>query len=762
MFVFNLHFLLNNKMSRELVRNSTNIFVELKNLIEGHLLKGGELGQLFYYQQWFNICFSKGYSRGMIANHHMGSGKTLLAISIIDAALRNGYERVIYIAPTSLEENVDKGIREYEQVTGHKVDRKLINFIRRSHTIVKNISKGERDESIMLDTSSLSKNIRNLDKCLLIIDEVHLVMQSISNGSPAMIEFYELLMNSPSVRLLFMTGTLINSRPFELVPLFNLLDGRRIFPETRKQFMEAFWDNETKTMKNKNKFQNRIAGLVSRIDPEALQLMIGEDGKIIKRDSASSNKKSDTESMFPEQYETKVLRIPMVGRQVGVFMIRREKEIKEDVDRKVGRASAVSQKFGREDKQSSTYMVRTRQCSNYAPPPEIEAIYSMDIPNKDKKKRIEKIESEGIQPDDTISPKFVVIDQLIRKHKGQKGIVFSFFSGIGGNGALARYLICNEREVELPSLMDEKSLTMKYKCCGYKQLEFDNNKSPTNLGPKTFAIMNGSVDPVIKDRIISIYNDIANDHGENLPVLLIGSSESQGLDLKCGRYVIMMEPQFIDTIRQQLFTRLVRYASHVRLDPMERNVQPYILVATYPKNFDAAGYIGTQVKSKVGLTAEQLEKGLSMSTDERMYKKMNSNNEMIGPFQQAVNETSIECNVLRKYLPDLNCRLCAPDNHSLFTDIIKGQPHERLFSYDLFEADPCQEYKTEEVEAIKISVGDIDYYYTKDETSPNGVIIYYHNKEKDIYEELLPNSPAYSPIINALANGTSKNTHKHL
>jgi hypothetical protein len=94
--------------------------------------------------------------------------------------------------------------------------------------------------------------------------------------------------------------------------------------------------------------------------------------------------------------------------------------------------------------------------------------------------------------------------------------------------------------------------------------------------------------------------------------------------------------------------------------------------------------------------------------------------------------------------------MCAPDSRSLFTDEIRGQPSERLFSYDLFEADPCQEYKTEEVNAIKITVGQLDYYYTKDDTSPNGIIVYYHNKEKDLYEELLPNSPAYTSIVNAV------------
>jgi superfamily II DNA or RNA helicase len=715
-------------------RNNTNIFVELSNLLEKYILDEGPNAELFYYHQWFDAVFGKSYSKGMLANHHMGSGKTVLSMSVIDAAIAAGYNNIIFVAPSSLEENISKGIREYKEVTGRDIDREIISFVRRSHTAVKNISKGEREDMLVLDSAELSRNIRKLSKCLVVIDEVHLVMQSISNGSPSMVEFYELLMNSPDVRLLFMTGTLINSRPFELAPMFNLLDGTRIFPETRKQFMEAFWDSEAKAMKNKNKFQNRIAGLVSRIDTRALQLT-SKDGKITKQESKS-------ESMFPEQFGTKVIRIPMVGRQIGSYMIRREKELKEEVNRKVGRASAVTQNFGREDKKASTYMVRTRQCSNFAPPAEVEATYAADIPNNEKETRISTI-MEKATPEDMISPKFVVIDQIIRKHKRQKGVVFSFFTGIGGTGSLAKFLTGPERDIEMPPLMEEKSLTVKYKCCGYTELTF-NNKSPVGLGPKTFAILNGSVPQETKDRIIAIYNDPANDHSEQLAFIMIGSSESQGLDLKSGRWVIMMEPQFIDTIRQQLFTRVVRYGSHLRLDPLERNVQPYILLSIYPENFNATEYIKTQVQSKVGLSSEQLERGLAMSTDEIMYMRMTKNNDMIAPFQEAVDETSIECGVLKKYIPDKNCRMCAPDNRSLFTSIIRGQPPDRLFTYDIMEADPCQEYKTEEVDAVKISVGDIDYYYVKD---AGEVTVYYHNKEKDVYEELAPTSPAYKTII---------------
>lgn len=727
-------------------RNNTSMFVELKNLIEKHILNTGEYKELFYYQQWFNICFEKNYSKGIIANHHMGSGKTVLAMSVIDSALKAGYERIIFIAPSSLEGNLDKAIEEYKTITGQEIDRNVIKFVRRSHTIVKNVGKTGVEE-LTLDTSAVSQNITTLGRDLVIIDEVHLVMQSISNGSPAMVEFYELLMNSPNIRVLFLTGTLINSHPFELAPLFNILSGSRLFPETRKRFMESFWDPLERRVINKGKLQNRIAGLVSRIDTRALGLTTGDNGNIIKRTGTG-------DSMFPDELETKVMKIPMTGRQIGIYMIRREKEIKENINKKTGKSMAPSQSFGKEDKTSSTYRVRTRQCSNYAPPPAVEAIYAGDMLDKEKDAAINRI-MDAATPDEMVSPKFVAIDQLARKHKNQKGLIFSFFANVGGNGALGKFLSGPEREIEMISVFDDGKQMDKYKCCGYQKLKFDNDGKPLNLGPKTYMIFNGSVRQEVKDRVLRIYNDANNDHGELLPLLMVGIGEIQGLDLKSVRYVIMMEPQYVDTIRKQLFTRAIRYASHTRLEPIERNVQPYILISTYPRNFDAVNYISTQIESHVGLSADQLSKGLEFTTDEHLYKIMQMNDGLIGPFQDAVYETSIECNVIKKYIPELQCRMCAPDNRSLFTDNIKGQPPDKLFAYDIHEPDPCQEYKTEEIDAIKITINESDYYYVKDQVSSTGFVIYYHNKDNDIYEELLPSSPAYQEIIKKIKHGVT-------
>jgi hypothetical protein len=709
-------------------RNSTNFPNLVLNALKQYKLTESEYDKLFFYQQWALHYFKMDNTKGILFNHIMGSGKTKTALAIIDSAIESGY-KIMFIAPASLQGNLHKEIIDYNLLMGRNLDKDIFKFVNRSHALVKNISKVDQEpEKIVLDIESIYKNISQIENTLVVIDESHLIMQSISNGSAGAVEFYDLIMNSPNIRVIMLTGTIINSRPFELAPMYNMLDGSRIFPEMENLFMEAFWDREKMEMRNRNKFQNRIMGLISRIDADALSLQL-VDGKLEKV-------KSQNKNIFPEQFETQVLRVPMSGRQIGLYMVRREKEIKENSNRKSQAPGRInSQKFSGREKESSTYRVRTRQCSNYAPPPEIESLYTSETGYTQE--QINEVMDKA-KPEELESVKFAEIIKLFHKHANQKGIVYSQFTDIGGNGALARFLSCPER--------------------GYQQIQFDKDNKPTNLGPRTFALLNRGIDD-LKNRyneILKIYNNPSNDHGEELPYLLIGLTEVVGLELKCARFVIMMEPHFIYSLYLQLVARAVRYKSHLSLPPNEQNVQPYILLAIYPNNFDQKEYINSQIENKVGLTTSQLAKGLELTTDEYMYQLMLKNQATTTPFAEASYECSIECSFLKEFFPDRKCRMCAPNNMKLFTKAMKDQSPDKLLNYDIREIDPCQEYKTDEVNAIRITVGDSDYYYTSNAVSPSGYTIYYFNKDKDIYEELFPTSPAYQLVIQALTSTRSK------
>lgn len=702
-----------NQSKPTLDRHITNFPSYLKTAITEYRMQDDKMEKfLFYYQQWMIFAFENNLSKGIMLNHHMGAGKTITAIAIADVALSgkvringNPIDSVYFMGPPSLKKNFFDSIQKYNELTGRNVDPAKFTFLKKSYTATKNISRNERKDEFNALSGKNLKNITNvkiLENRLIIIDEAHQVNQLISNGSEGFIEFYDLLMRSPNIRIVMLTGTIINSKPFELVPMLNLLSGETLFPENHKVFMEMFWNSETKQMINKNKFQNRIFGLVSRIDPNVLDLDI------------STGKMKNNVSNYPELYEEIVRQVPMSMRQFSIYRSRREEEVKEK-DQEFA-SKGASGRFSKGDKAATTYRVRTRQCSNFAPPADIEIVLGKQgFTVEDYDAILAKA-----TPVEKESPKFWECDKIIKQHKNQKGIIYSQFVGIGGNGALAYFLETH----------------------GYKRFVYEEYKKGDKLVPhKTFAMLNGQVDEKEYSAILDIFNSDDNFHGETIFLLLIGTREALGLDLKCVRFGIMLEPFWTWSLYLQFIHRMKRYLSHVKLPAAERNCQPYILLAVYPENVN-----------------DEIRKlpGFATTTDEAIYKIMVDNKLLTTPFADAVFEVSIECLILQDLFKEMKCRICAPNNARLYTapSKINNDP-EKLLHYDILEPDPCQELQTETIKAEKIEITGEDgikmeFYYVADKSAVSGFRIYKFVPEKDLYEELFSGLPIFKIILNKI------------
>lgn len=88
----------------------------------------------------------------------------------------------------------------------------------------------------------------------------------------------------------------------------------------------------------------------------------------------------------------------------------------------------------------------------------------------------------------------------------------------------------------------------------------------------------GSVSAVDRKKIVDIFNN------DIITILLISAAGSEGLDLKCVRDVILLEPHFHDVRIEQVIGRAVRYRSHETLPPEERNVTIHRMLLCKPSN----------------------------------------------------------------------------------------------------------------------------------------------------------------------------------
>lgn len=317
-------------------------------------------------------------SRGILIYLPPGLGKTRLAAAVAAVS-----KRVIVIEPQSLHANFEKNMQFWREETGQYSN---INYITSNA-----YNTGEKVQDV------------SFENCLLIVDEAHMLFKSIINGSVNAQKIYNKIMNTVKIKILFLTGTPVSKSPFELVPCFNMLTGKNLFPVDYNIFYKLYI--EKGHMINKEKFMNRIVGLVSHVEHEKLDV----------------GKKPGDDGWFPRSSDTIIIKVEMSDKQYVKYSMWREKEEKE-----VAKASKRPPKPltlpGKSE--STSYYIHSRMSSNFTEP-----------------------EAENLSNDHftkEMSPKLHLIAEKMSACKG-KTIAYSQFVESGLN-PLARYLEVNGME----------------------------------------------------------------------------------------------------------------------------------------------------------------------------------------------------------------------------------------------------------------------------------------------------------------------------
>lgn len=416
-------------------RNNTSFNIQLFE----HLKKESwesEYDFLKYHQNLVRVYLKNADidSRGVLAYHGMGLGKSILAVSIAMDMI--GEYQPIILLTKSLQENMRGAIRKYVKMRkaaepdyplGRLDDIELDNWIAHNYSFVsmnasnmlKQLGKATEGHSVDEFDAALEKKfgevlkLASLDGKLLIVDEAHNLFRAITNGSKNAIGLYDMVMKAKNLKIVFLTGTPIANDPFELVPCFNMLGsrfGKPILPESYKEFNKLFVDEKNGRIKNKEKFQNRLLGLVSHVTH-------------LSKPGAAIGIEAGTKVEFPEEKPIVTVRVHMDADQYVMYQLARDKE-KEEGSGQFSRQAEPASMTKPKGKASSTYRVHSRQLSNYCAPPAYRG-------TKDPKE---------IPADLIDSPKFRAEYEVISNHAGQLGLVYSQFTGLGGLGSFARFL----------------------------------------------------------------------------------------------------------------------------------------------------------------------------------------------------------------------------------------------------------------------------------------------------------------------------------
>ena len=667
----------------ELNKNTTNFPSALNDLLNNLYKENNKIIKktLFEYQLYIYNYLVYTDARGILLYHSVGSGKTLTSISIAEEFRKLGRD-IIILSAKSLQNNYKKEIKNYlnmqlnnnTDLTNELPDNEIEKIISQYKFVTSNAknmiqsldSKLESFVTKYKDTSDDNISI-NLENKIIIIDEAHNLFNSIVNGSKIANEFYEIIMNTKNIKLIFLTGTPIINNPFEISVAFNMLYGKiknkmigkenkkeyyTILPEYYSDFQKYFVDLNLNNIKNEDKLKNRIFGLVSYYGDMYTNLV-----KTIKEDIKQLKSKENYPDRLPIKIEIKEMSLL----QNIEYIKARDIEKKETLKSYGG--SIVKEK----NVASTSYRIKSRQLSN---------IYIPDI------------QELTLYNFNKYSPKMVSIyNNITSNHKNQISLVYSTFLDSG----LSAFI----------KLLELNGFT-----------NYSDSNSDSKKDKKSYAMFSGQQTSEEKENIIKICNSDENKNGDLISILLISKSGAEGLDLKNIRSVHIMEPYWNYSLIEQIIARAVRYKSHILLPKDEQNVQTYIYLSDYNKDYlkkEKEKMKDDSENAKLKKKKKLSELKLELTTDMNMFRNAIKNQELIQQFLKCIASTSIECNFLNKKDNNgnginYNCFDCVANNKQLYyPDIHK----------DIELSNLC--IKTNKVKAEEIIINGESYFYNHED-----------------------------------------------
>lgn len=633
-------------------RNSTNYPMALFKFLE-HIQYNPD-DTLQYHQKLVKQYFvTNPNHRGLLVFHGTGTGKTMLAVSIADELKE--LRQVVILSAKSLQHNFQKEVKKYAKLhkskdNGTESTYKYISS--NAGNMLDQLKKlGKTKEELEFEkTVEVFNEKIDLEGKLVIVDEAQNLFNSIVNGSNNGLGFYRAVMDASDIRLVFLSATPIINDPFEIVPLFNMLHGYNLFPESYDDFYTYYVDEENTQIKNKEKFKNRIFGLLSYVGDWWKSGGITKPNEVIKRPN------------FPDQMPTKIEKIPMSAEQFSAYSAARSLESQVRGKRTTIKTSMQKPKSN----PTSTYRVASRQISNFLLP---DTIKVKKINEYGYTKHIDRLTKEHLTNLDKYSPKMKKILENIQKHPGLCVVYSSFVSGEGLT-IFSKVLKAN----------------------GWYEYNPKVKKKPKH---KVFAFITGNVSTEDRASVLLEFNSKKNQYGESIDLLLLSGAGAEGLDLKNVMSIHIMEPYWNYGRIVQIIARAVRYKSHDDYDEDKRIVYPYIYLSDYPEIYE---FKPTKTKK----TPEK-------TTDIHLYIKSIKTKRLIESFYAAMIESSIDCKIHLKGSPDevkkkIDCLMCTPTDTELF--------HYDPLT-DLNMSNPCIRPEKESVSAEEVQYQGRTYYYTK-------------------------------------------------
>jgi superfamily II DNA or RNA helicase len=492
--------------------------------------------------------FMKSPYKGLLLYHGLGSGKTCTSIMIADEMLKQKKVKKVYVlTPGSLRQG---WIREYCMQCGF--DKKYL----------------ENNYIFVTYNYSIGKRLPNFNNSLVIIDEVHNLINGVKNMSFHSLKIYNALKNS-NCRILALSGTVIYNYIYEFALLANLLKPREQggeFPDILQNskldtysFMKWFDITENGVLTAKNPFllKNRLEGIISYfpgagkefipdvLEQPPIKIQMSDEQEINywnrqHLESKLLNFKESKEQLSGDREKFKKLSI-MAKKHIltrlasnffykGIF--NENKDI--DIDEAVLENASDEPEEPEEPEEGEELDEKKQEKLNQN---------NLDLAMGLKIKKDLLVENGGWVSKKYFnsgllykiySPKFAALLINIILHNNQKHVVFTFFKQRAGVNLIKSIL----------------------SMCGISS-----------------EIFSGDLDDKQRTIVLNEFNSPKNRYGEKIRVLLVTEAGAEGINILEARHMHILESSPRATKIKQAIGRVARYKSHIALPPQERSVK---------------------------------------------------------------------------------------------------------------------------------------------------------------------------------------------
>lgn len=457
------------------------------------------------HQKRVTQAFMKRTTRGMLLMHSMGSGKSCSYAMIADTWLsENPNEKIIVVTSGSLRENF---LSQYCSVCGKNTKNLLDSFI-----------------FISYNSSTVMSKLPKLDNTLIIIDEVHNILNARVNESPTISALFEAIAKSKNTRIVVGSGSPIVAHIEELYYLTRLIK-----PDAFRSlagFMKIFYDDQG-IMKplDEEDFLNRLSGAIDYV-------------RMV----------DDAQDEYPT-VNVEHINVPISDKDhLNRIVYWRSKEMRAHPPSQGLRTKKPSQfKASSASWYLAVSAMHSRQTGNFVYP-SIEKAKALaegskllkTIPDESKDRRVpDKLEPDGGWiPDDIVdylSEHGEKLERIIYDIQTLKGkhVIYTTFKTYYGENLIASIL---------------QTLNIPY-------LTYD-----------------GEMDDGARQDVMTKFNHENNIRGKKYKVLIMTDSGAEGLNLLEVRYLHILEQSISEWLIKQVMGRVVRYRSHIRLPVRNRNV----------------------------------------------------------------------------------------------------------------------------------------------------------------------------------------------